>query len=522
MEENLNTHGNGKRKEVSILIICLLIGFALRFYTFDRKSLWMDEIYTFEDSRDDFKEQLSFYAENPTFLHPPLFFVLTHLFHPFPKPERDLRVIPLVFGSLSILMIFFLSKSFSPSIALPSTFSLTFMVYHISLSQDGRSYSLLLFVGMTGLYFFMKHLKTQKKIYLLLVALCDAILVHTSYSSIPFIALSQILWFYETDERRKLPHLSCFLILNGLILLFCLPWIIFLGLHYKGQPVADLRNVQDPLSFWNIFYGVFHDWVPYLPLMASSAILLVLFPFFSKNKRNALILLSIFVLPIIGVYLYCKVLNITHFVTSRYFIGFLPFFLVSLYLSLGALETKLPKTRGFIRLRLLFVILFIASNLVILPLYYRSEKQDYRGVVTYLKGQLKDGDKIIVGNALYISVMLHYFGVHPAGRHQIIPAWKVSEQEFEHRMPLVYKDIRFTIIYSKSYWFKYLADGSRLWIASDKKNAKIIMQNFPCPLKGYFDGSFLNFNRFPADASIYLFLWDPKSPDEKGIDMPIE
>ncbi len=41
------------------------------------------------------------------------------------------------------------------------------------------------------------------------------------------------------------------------------------------------------------------------------------------------------------------------------------------------------------RLKLLFVILFIASNLVILPLYYRSEKQDFRGLVTYLKGQLR-------------------------------------------------------------------------------------------------------------------------------------
>jgi hypothetical protein len=44
----------------------------------------------------------------------------------------------------------------------------------------------------------------------------------------------------------------------------------------------------------------------------------------------------------------------------------------------------------------------------------------------------------------------------------------------------------------------------------------------PFTLKGYFDGSFCNFDRFPTDASIYLFLWDPKSPNEKGIDMPIE
>ena len=75
-----------KRKEILVVIFCLLIGFALRFYTFDRKSLWIDEIHTFDDSRDDIRSQLSFYKENPEYLQPPLFFILTHLFYPFTKP----------------------------------------------------------------------------------------------------------------------------------------------------------------------------------------------------------------------------------------------------------------------------------------------------------------------------------------------------------------------------------------------------------------------------------------------------
>jgi len=170
----------------------------------------------------------------------------------------------------------------------------------------------------------------------------------------------------------------------------------------------------------------------------------------------------------------------------------------------------------------LFLILFIASNLVILPLYYRSEKQDYRGLVNYLKSQLRDGDKVIVGNVPYMGVMLHYFGVYPVGRHHAIPARIVSNGELEHRMTLIYRNIRFTITYSKSHWFEYLKDGSRLWIVADKENAKFIMERMPCPLKGYFDGSYMNMVRFPSDVSLYLFLWDPKSPDEKGIDMPIE
>jgi hypothetical protein len=191
-------------------------------------------------------------------------------------------------------------------------------------------------------------------------------------------------------------------------------------------------------------------------------------------------------------------------------------------LSLDATEAKFEILNKFARLKLLFVILLIVSNFIILLPYYRSEKQDYRGLVNYLKGELRDGDKIIVGNLMYIGVMLHYFGVYPEGRHYGYPTRRVSQNEFEYGTTLIYGNIRFFITYSISYWHKYLKDGSRLWIVADKQNAKLIQENIPCPLKGYFDGSFLNMSRFPTDASIYLFLWDPKSPNDQGIDMPIE
>ena len=104
-----------KRKELLILGLCLLVGFALRFYAFDQKSLWIDEIHTFNDSRANLEGQIKYFKEHPVdFLHPPLFFVLTHLFYPFQKPERDLRIFPLVFGILSIPMIYLLSNLFSP------------------------------------------------------------------------------------------------------------------------------------------------------------------------------------------------------------------------------------------------------------------------------------------------------------------------------------------------------------------------------------------------------------------------
>jgi hypothetical protein len=514
---------NPKRKEILILLLCVFIGFALRFYTFDQKSLWIDEVHTFNDSRDDFKGQINFYKQNPTYLHPPLFFVLTHLFYPFTKPERDLRMIPLIFGILSIPMIYFLSRQFSINIAIPCTVSLTFMTYHIYLSQNGRPYSLIMLIGMAGLYFFVRHLQTLKTRYLIPAALFFATLFYTSYSSILFIVLSQILWLYQLREDKRRPTFSSFLIFNGIIVFLCLPWLLFIGLNYHGQPVIDPIASQDLGPFSAMVYGILNDWVPHLPLTVISLILLIFFPFLSKNRTNAIILLAVFVVPIGGLYLYCKLLTVTQFITSRYFINFLPLFFVALFLSLDVFEAWFRKLGRFIRLDLLFIVLFIASNLVILPLYYRSEKQDFRGLVNYLNSQLRDGDKIFVKTLTYIPGILHYFKVYPRNRYYEIPLrWKIPGKEFEFRMTLVSHGRVFTIYHSNIPYGQYVADGKRLWIITGKETAKETKNSFPCVLKGFFDGSFANFRRFPSDASMYLFLWDPQSPREKVIDMPIE
>jgi len=511
-----------RRKELLILALCLLIGFFLRFYTFDQKSLWMDEVHTFNDSKDDLKGQLKFYQEDPTYLHPPLFFILTHFFYPFPKPERDLRIIPLVFGILSIPMIYYLSKLFSPKIALPCTFSLTFMTYHISLSQDGRSYTLTFFLGMWALYFFIKHLNTAKRHYLLFVAAIEGLLFFTSYTSILFIGLSQILWFYGIQKgglRRSLS--SCF-VLNGLTLLFCIPWFLFILFNYKGQPLVHPFHVEGTGSLLTIFYLIFNDWTPYLPLMISSFLLMILFPFFSKTKKDALILFALFILPVSGLYLFCRVFNITHFISSKYFINFLPLFLIALYLSLQSIEVKLHQFTKFIHLTVIFVVLFVASNMVMLPLYYRSEKQDFRGLVNYLKSHLQEGDKIYDAEMGYMPGLLHYFGAYPKGRHQSIPFRVDQEKGVEFRKSFAFQNRPFTLYHSKMCCAQYVADGNRLWIVAGKEVAKEMKKSSPYVWKAVFDGTVCNFKRFPSDASMYLFLCAPSSPEEKGIDMAIE
>jgi len=51
-EISLLTFKIARPRNILLVFSCLLVAFALRFYTFDQKSLWGDEIYTFNGSRD--------------------------------------------------------------------------------------------------------------------------------------------------------------------------------------------------------------------------------------------------------------------------------------------------------------------------------------------------------------------------------------------------------------------------------------------------------------------------------------
>jgi hypothetical protein len=118
--------------------------------------------------------------------------------------------------------------------------------------------------------------------------------------------------------------------------------------------------------------------------------------------------------------------------------------------------------------------------------------------------------------------ILHYFGTYPKHRVYVLSFRKVPGGEIQFSHPFAYRNKIFRIYHSKICCDQYIEDGNRLWIAVEKKNAKKLSQNTSLILKGYFDGSFLNFNKFPLDASIYLFLYDPKSRDTERINIPIE
>jgi hypothetical protein len=159
-----------------------------------------------------------------------------------------------------------------------------------------------------------------------------------------------------------------------------------------------------------------------------------------------------------------------------------------------------------------------------MPLYYKSEKMNLRGLVDYLRAELKEGDKIFDTSPAMALMpgLLHYFRTYPKGRHYVYTVNIVSKNQTEFIKSFSYGNKQFTMFSSRICCNQYIRDGSRLWLIADKPIAVRLRSNPSFVLKGVFDGSFSNLYKFPADESIYLFLLDPKSPNEKGLDLTIE
>jgi hypothetical protein len=160
-----------------------------------------------------------------------------------------------------------------------------------------------------------------------------------------------------------------------------------------------------------------------------------------------------------------------------------------------------------------------------LPLYYRAEKQDFRKLANYLKWQIQEGDEIQISMEGHYPGILHYFGVYPTGRRYVIPCSAISEETYKCKFPLMIENKSFTVSYSNTHslrfdLFEKNPNQGRLWLVVNKMTADKLRGYTPCIFTGYFDGSFFNFDKFPTDDSMYLYLWDPKSMNKKGIDIP--
>ena len=137
------------------ILLALLFIFAtgLRFYGLSDKSLWADEITSYITARQGFLMAFKFA------FHPPLHYFLSTISINIHDSVFFFRLPSAICGSLSCLLIFFLAnKLFSRRVALASALLLTCSPFHLHYSQDGRMYSLMMFLALGACWTQLEYL----------------------------------------------------------------------------------------------------------------------------------------------------------------------------------------------------------------------------------------------------------------------------------------------------------------------------------------------------------------------------
>ncbi len=166
-------------KEKIILILILVLGLGLRLVNLNQ-SLWLDEASQAMMSSQPVSK---IWFERSGDFHPPFFYILAHYWMQVSHDEVWLRLLPVMFGVVSISLIYLLAgrKKFG----IFSAFFLAINPYHIYYSQEFRSYSMLAMLGILSMYFLIR----KKYIWM---AITNALILYTHYSGI-FLILAQFL-----------------------------------------------------------------------------------------------------------------------------------------------------------------------------------------------------------------------------------------------------------------------------------------------------------------------------------------
>lgn len=305
-------------KQKGFIFAIIAFGLSIRIILAQTKDFWFDEAFTFFLAKNSIPNLLTAAASDN---NPPFYYLFLHFWMKLGQAEFILRLPSIIFGLLSLCLIYLVSKEiFDHKTAIFSLLLLAASPLHVYYSAEARMYSLWLFLTLVLVYCFLKILKNPKPIYYLLFILCSLLSLYTHYFST--LVLGSFA-FYLVVKRREHPKLiNPFILVYTLVFLAFLPWLrIFLSsphpvslslTAWEGIPTTFLAFVlggigditlktmfsQDTSSLWQIIFVIF------------ATISFGLFSLNLKNKKDRkhlpllliILLLPIFVTTIISLF----------------------------------------------------------------------------------------------------------------------------------------------------------------------------------------------------------------------------
>ena len=168
----------------------LILGALFRLYHLGCESLWVDEAYSIADSQRGFFTLLFGNLVDPGFsVNSALYFGVLNLWSYLGESEAVLRLLSVIFGVISIVLIYLLGKQlFNIPTALAGAFLIAVNPLHLQHSQEVRGYSLLVLLAILVLILVTRVVREEGRgRSLIWAAVVAGLMFHTHYLSIVFI-----------------------------------------------------------------------------------------------------------------------------------------------------------------------------------------------------------------------------------------------------------------------------------------------------------------------------------------------
>lgn len=427
-----STHPLAARLHLWSLGGVVLLAGGLRLYALARESLWLDEATTVVVARQSLSHILSQTAAD---VHPPLYYLLMHLWLRLGDGEAALRAFSVLVGLLTVPLLYGLTRDlFDRRVGLLAALLLALSPLHIAYSQEARMYVLAALI-VCGASWVLARIAAQREVtrgWFLGYALLLALAFYTHYITL-FTPLFHAIYVGHVAVRRRLSRRQIVGWLAGLagaVVLF-LPWLpTFFRQTFQGgggwialvAGKPTLASLADTAMEFTVgLAGTTPLWLGQVGLVLGLGVTLMALA--SQPQR----LPSTTPSPLVFALLYAwgtlamvwLVSQVRPVFLTRYLLVFLPGFLLLLARGLDALP------RDWLRISVLAALLLL--NLFSLRhVYNDSQKPDWRAAAAYIQSVQEASEAAIFVLPGWDAKALAYYA---DGQRRIVPGPVVEEGE---------------------------------------------------------------------------------------------
>ena len=392
---------------ISILIALTGLALGLRLHAIDRLSIWFDEGFTVWKIHQSFSK--IFFLTRIDTVPPLYYYLLKSWVGFFGESDSTIRSLSALLGAATVPLIYLLGKTlFDIKTALMAAFLLTLSTYHIQYSQEARSYTLLLLLFASALYFLLLVQRSEKTVFWVGYAVCGTLLMYARGISLFYLTVLNLYFLFSKQTWRK-DILQNWVVANTVIMVCFLPWFLVYVKqiasfqHQTLLPTPTFNEVINtlillaslPPSNPQLLPSALKSWANLIPLIQCVWMISVLFLFltplmaYSYNCFKRVVdLYLIFFLPIVMIFLFSVTLR-SVYVDRLFFVCLVP---LSLLLAINLkFQSSQSKT-----ITAIFLALYILCNSFSINAYYHSNwKEDYRSATEYLIENAGPGDVLI-------------------------------------------------------------------------------------------------------------------------------